>query len=299
MAWTLTEDLGEYFAAAGDFLQSRPVQNTIQLAAMETLRARGNSAFGEIAPLFGWWSSAGGTGQSAFMHTPPFPALLTPLPAGSAVPLARALTARRRQLAGVNAGPGDAAGFAAAWEDLTGETARVYRRSRLFRLGELLPPTPRPAGAARAAAAADRNLLESWFAAFAAEIGNSAGPIPGIVDDRLSYGGLTLWEVGGSAVSLAGVTRPAAGVVRVGPVYTPPGQRQRGYAGAATAAVSQAALEAGAKQVVLFTDLANPTSNALYQRLGYQPVEDRAELSFESSAARQPDHASRPSPSPA
>jgi hypothetical protein len=285
MAWTLTEDLGEYLAAAGSFLRSRPVQNTIQLAAMETLRARGNSAFGEVAPLFGWWRPAGGTVASAFLHTPPFPALLTPLPAGSARPLAQALVARRRPVAGVNAGPDDAAGFAAAWGELTGETARISRRSRLFRLAELQPPAPRPAGAARAAANADRDLLESWFAAFAAEVGNSAGPIPGLVDDRLSYGGLTLWEAGGPAVSLAGVTRPAAGVVRVGPVYTPPGQRQRGYAGAVTAAVSQAALEAGVKHVVLFTDLANPTSNALYQRLGYRPVEDRAELSFESTAA--------------
>ena len=70
-------------------------------------------------------------------------------------------------------------------------------------------------------------------------------------------------------------------MVRVGPVYTPPGLRGRGYGGAATAAVSQAALGAGAREVVLYTDLANPTSNALYQRLGYRPVEDRVVLSFE------------------
>jgi predicted GNAT family acetyltransferase len=69
-------------------------------------------------------------------------------------------------------------------------------------------------------------------------------------------------------------------MIRVGPVYTPPGLRHRGYAGAVTAAVSQAALDAGAAEVLLFTDLANPTSNSLYQNLGYQPVEDRVVLSF-------------------
>jgi predicted GNAT family acetyltransferase len=280
MAWTLTEDLDEYLAAAGDFLRSRPVRNTMLLAAAETLRARGSSAFGEIAPLFGWWRSSGGAAQSAFQHTPPFPALLTPLPAGSAEPLARALKARRRQLAGVNAEQGDAAAFAAAWGQLTGATSRVSRRSRLLRLEELIPPAPHPAGAARVAGAGDRDLLESWFAAFAAEIGDVARRIPAAVEDRLSYSGLTLWEAGGSAVSLAGVTRPAAGVVRVGPVYTPPGQRRRGYAGAATAAVSQEALDAGVKEVALFTDLANPTSNALYQSLGYRPVGDFTVLSF-------------------
>ena len=75
-----------------------------------------------------------------------------------------------------------------------------------------------------------------------------------------------------------------AGVARIGPVYTPPDQRRRGYAGAVTVAVSQLAADRGAEQVVLFTDLANPTSNALYQRIGYRPVEDRLALIFESAA---------------
>jgi predicted GNAT family acetyltransferase len=79
---------------------------------------------------------------------------------------------------------------------------------------------------------------------------------------------------------MAGVSRAVAGMMRVGPVYTPPGHRGLGYAGAVTAAVSRAALEGGAREVVLFTDLGNPTSNALYRRLGYQPVSDRSLLSF-------------------
>jgi predicted GNAT family acetyltransferase len=100
------------------------------------------------------------------------------------------------------------------------------------------------------------------------------------VDERLSYRGLTIWESGRIPVSLAGVTRTVAGMVRVGPVYTPRELRGRGYAGAATATVSQAARDAGTAEVLLFTDLANPTSNALYQRLGYRPVEDRVLLTF-------------------
>jgi hypothetical protein len=298
MAWTLTDDLDEYLAAAGDFLRSRPVQHTIQLTAVETLRVRGNSAFGQTAPLFGWWRSAAetaamppegtagrstaGTVQSALLHTPPYPVLLTPLPPESVPPLAAELLSRRGQLPGVNAEQADAEAFAAAWGDLTGVRAQVFRRSRLFRLGQLVRPVAVPDGAARIARAADRDLLESWHAAFAEETGDMAGIIPGVVDDQLSYGGLTLWEVGGAAVSMAGMKRPASGVVRVGPVYTPASQRGRGYAGAVTAAVSQAALDAGAQHVILFTDLANPTSNALYQRLGYRPVEDRLVLSFAS-----------------
>jgi FR47-like protein len=284
MAWTLTADLGDYVAVAGGFLRSRPVEHTIQLAVIETLRIRGGSAFGEVAPLFGWWRSGGGAAaghvRAAFLHTPPFPALLTALPPDSARPLAEQLVARRRQLPGVHAEQDDAADFAVAWGELTGADAKPFRRSRLFRLAELAPHLPHPRGAARVAGTADRDLLVSWLAAFARELADMAGDLPGAIDDRLSYGGLTLWEVDGSAVSLAGANRPAAGVVRIGPVYTPPDRRQRGYAGAATVAVSRAALEAGARDVVLFTDLANRTSNALYQRLGYRPVQDRVVLRF-------------------
>jgi predicted GNAT family acetyltransferase len=71
-------------------------------------------------------------------------------------------------------------------------------------------------------------------------------------------------------------------------VYTPPERRGRGYAGATTAAVSQAALDAGVREVVLYTDLANPVSNALYERLGYRGVEDRVILSFDPPVTLHP-----------
>ena len=280
MAWTLTDSLDDYLAAAGGFLRSRPVQNTIQLSAAENLHARGASAFGDSAPLFGWWRSGTGKITAALLHTPPYPVLLTPLPGPAAGPLAEALAGCRRELGAVNAPEGDAAQFAAAWSRLTGVSWQESRRSRLFRLGQLRPPAPHPRGAARVATTADRALLESWLTAFAQDIGDSPGRPADAVDDRLSYRGLTLWEAGGAAVSLAGLHRPATGVTRVSPVYTPPERRRQGYAGAVTAAVSQAALDAGAGHVVLFTDLANPTSNALYQRLGYRPVEDRVVLRF-------------------
>ena len=118
--------------------------------------------------------------------------------------------------------------------------------------------------------------------AFHDDIGEDFGDVEGMVDDKLSYGGLTLWEVDGSPVSMAGASRLEAGMFRAMAVYTPPELRGRGYAGAVTTAVSQAALDAGAADVVLFTDLANPTSNALYQRLGYRPIEDRTVVEFTS-----------------
>jgi GNAT superfamily N-acetyltransferase len=109
--------------------------------------------------------------------------------------------------------------------------------------------------------------------------------VTGAVDEFLAEAGEFLRaEPGGGrhgASPHAPCTRAVGRMVRIGPVCTPPPLRGRGYAGGATAAVSQAALDTGATQVVLYTDLANPTSNALYERLGYRPVENRIVLSLE------------------
>ncbi|MFG2722452.1 GNAT family N-acetyltransferase [Streptomyces sp. NPDC048416] len=72
----------------------------------------------------------------------------------------------------------------------------------------------------------------------------------------------------------------ASAHARIGPVYTPPGLRRHGYAAAVTSAATRLAQNRGAAQMVLFTDLSNPTSNALYQRLGYRPLRDHLSLSF-------------------
>jgi GNAT superfamily N-acetyltransferase len=215
------------------------------------------------------------------MHTPPFGVTLTPAPAGVTAALAETFAARGRFPAWVMADTATAPSFAAAWERHTGQPARVGRRSRLYRLGRLLPPDPGPPGRARVATAADSGLLLDWLEAFGREADDhGAHDLQRTVADRLSYGGLTLWEAGGGPVSMAGLTRAVAGQARVGPVYTPPERRGQGFGGAVTAAVSQAAKDAGVGEVLLYTDLANPTSNALYQRLGYEPVSDSVQLLF-------------------
>jgi predicted GNAT family acetyltransferase len=96
---------------------------------------------------------------------------------------------------------------------------------------------------------------------------------------RIAEGDFLLWfDAEGVPVSVAGFTPIVAGTARIGPVYTPPELRGRGYAGAVTAAAGQTLRDRGAAEVLLFTDLANPTSNALYQRIGYRAVTDRVRL---------------------
>lgn len=278
-AWVLTHDVEEFLAAAGDFLRAERVENTVLLTSSETLRVQGPEMYGDVPPLFGWWGE-GGEVAGAFLESPPYPLLLSHLPREALDPLADALVVRERRVAGVNSIAEDAEAFAAAWQELTGATVVPHWRQRLFRLDGLAAPDPSPAGHAVIPRAEHRELLIEWCAAFSEEVGEAARSVDRLVDDRLEYGGLTLWQVDRLPVAMAGRSRQVAEMARVGPVYTPPDQRGRGFGAAVTAAVSQGALEAGAEEVLLFTDLANPTSNRIYQRLGYRAVEDRVVLLF-------------------
>ena len=129
----------------------------------------------------------------------------------------------------------------------------------------------------------DTGLVQAWFGAFHDEAmpDRPAGGTDEMVARRVAAGLLLLWEDGGQPVALAGFSRPSAGVSRIGPVYTPPDARRRGYGTAVTAAATRAALDLGAADVVLYTDLANPTSNSIYQRIGYRPDHDAEERRFE------------------
>jgi predicted GNAT family acetyltransferase len=155
---------------------------------------------------------------------------------------------------------------------------------RLYRLGTLVPPSA-VSGRARVVGEGDLTLVAGWRSAFEVEaIGEVRfrGSEETVLRQSMALGnGHIVWEDGDRVVSYAAVGAPVDGMSRVGPVYTPPELRGRGYGSAVTAAASRWALDAGAEYVVLFTDLANSVSNAIYQRLGYRPVYDQAELAFD------------------
>lgn len=167
-------------------------------------------------------------------------------------------------LDGVNAEPDTAALLAVRLPGYRTEQAQ-----RLYRLGTLRAPSPAPEGRSRVATRADRALVVAWVQGFADATGQSKSSAEWLVDEGTERGSLTLWESGGTPVALAGRTRILAGTVRVTLVYTPPGFRGRGYGAAVAAEASRAALAEGAAEVLLFTDLADPTSNGVYLRIGY------------------------------
>jgi GNAT superfamily N-acetyltransferase len=276
MSWTTTTDPHAFLDAAGRFLHATPAQSSVILTRVETMRAQAARD-----GLLGFWQPPGEAVDGAFMHTPPYPAAVTAMPDAAAAALAADLADARHALPGVNGNPDACDAFAAAWAERTGATVTVHRRMRLHRLDALVPPDPMPAGEPVLAGPRHRDLVVAWYEAFAAEIGEPAGDVRPQVDDRLADGGITLWLDSGAPVSLAGRTRTVAGAARVAPVYTPPEHRGRGYGAAATATVTRAALDEDVREVLLYTDLANPTSNRLYARLGYRPVEDIVSLSFD------------------
>jgi hypothetical protein len=134
----------------------------------------------------------------------------------------------------------------------------------------------------------DLQQVTDWFAAFMGDADEQAGRPRGAsahdVPDRsetllrIRAGLLWFWvDETGERVHLTGATPPSFGVARVGPVYTPPSQRGRGWASNAVAEVSRRIQAEGAR-VCLFTDQANPTSNKIYAALGYRAVVDMANL---------------------
>ncbi|MGW0499141.1 GNAT family N-acetyltransferase [Streptomyces sp. NPDC003007] len=273
--WHLTHDLDDFLTRAGAFLRSRPALHTVPLTVMETLRTRGRSVCGGGAPEFGLLERDGAV-RATFFRTPPHWLNLTALTPGDADALAARLAALGHRPPGVNAPCDTAAAFAEAWQRHTGVTVTLRQRQRLYRLGTLTAPEPVPPGRPRVAVAADRELLVRWHDEFSESVGQgTARGSAEWADARIDSGGITFWEApDGTPVAMAGTGPQVAGQIRVAPVYTPYHLRGRGYAGAATTEVSRAALAAGADEVLLFTDLANPTSNGLYQRIGYRPVAD-------------------------
>jgi predicted GNAT family acetyltransferase len=175
--------------------------------------------------------------------------------------------------------------FAEAWCNLTGGDFCPVIALRVYELRAVIPPLPVP-GAMRPATAADIELVHAWFHAFRDEATpTDAPPKREHVARSIAEGSIYLWEDGGRAVSLAGKGRRTPRGVSIGPVYTPLEWRGRGYASACVAALSQMILDEGKEFCTLFTDLANPTSNNIYQKIGYRPVCDFTQFALLGSSS--------------
>ena len=289
----ITTDPQAFLDTAGDLLASDPVVTTVM--ASVTSRYRDLRAAGEPPPTDRpeWWAVvrdpegavAGLAMRTA--RTPPHPLFVLPMPDDAARALARALHVRGESVGGLNGSLPAADVCAGELARLQGDRVEVAQHTRLFELGELTAPTGVP-GRLRVATPDDLELARAWVDRFMDDADEQAGRAPGAngreaIDPgdllrRIEQGSYWFWlDDAGERVHLTGANPPAFGVARVGPVYTPPAQRRKGYAGAAVAEVSRLLRDAGAR-VCLYTDQANPTSNGIYQAIGYRPVVDQVNL---------------------
>jgi predicted GNAT family acetyltransferase len=284
-------DPGEFLAAAGDYLAADPVVSTVVTTVAHRLLSQ--LADGIAQPDRNWWlvvRDESGAVVGAGMRTAPFapyPPFLLLMPDEAAVALAHALHERGEEVLAVNGALPAVELCAAELTRLGGGRVQVSQHTRLHELDELVWPKPVPGGL-EAATEHDVELVTQWFGAFMGDADEQAGRPRGAsaheVPDRaemlrrLQSGRLWFWaDETGQRVHLTGANPPSFGVARVGPVYTPPAQRGRGWASNAVAEVSRR-LQAEGARVCLFTDQANPISNKIYATLGYQPVVDMANL---------------------
>lgn len=283
-----TEDPAAFLQVAGEHLSADPVLNTV--IATNAIRAAARDGDAPAPEHPQWWvavlgEDAGVVGVA--MRTAPFrphPIYALPMPDEAARLLAQAVV-ERGEVAPANGALPAARLVSDEVARLTGSTAEVVEHMRLFELAAVVAP-PAPPGRLRPAGVADAELCLRWYQAFDRAAAEQSGRPAReehaehfdleFVLERIGRGRIHLWETPGEdVVHLTAASEPAYGVVRVGPVYTPAEHRGAGYASAAVAAVSQQALDEGLRPC-LFTDQANPTSNRIYQAIGYEPVVDMA-----------------------
>lgn len=285
-----------FLEAAGPVLAADPVLGSVIASVTErTARelARGRDSWVEAhAPFARWWVTVhDGTGSvvGAAMRTAPFrpwPTFSLPMPEEAAVLLAGALHERGEDLGGCNGALPGAGVLAAETARLRGATVSVDKQTRLWEARSVEVP-PAPPGRLRRARESDAELVLEWFRRFHADADEQAGREPdheggehNTLDSvlvRIREGVEWLWELpDGEVAHLSGASLPAYGVSRIGPVYTPPEHRGEGIGSYVVGELTRRGLDAG-QRMCLFTDQDNPTSNKIYEALGYRPVVEMAE----------------------
>jgi predicted GNAT family acetyltransferase len=281
---------GELFRHAGPFLESSEAENALLIGIVTA----------PVTPPDGLWMSVEndstsersergvltGGPASVAVRTPPFNLVLSRAPRGALAALAETLSRDGEVLPGVVGRTDAAEAFAELWVSGRPELrAQTLMRQGLYRLRRVIPPSRVPPGGMRLAAAGDVGLVTEWSGQFSVDANLPAAEYEAFrqrAAGRVAQNAIFLWEErrGGPVVSMAALVGPTKHGVRVGMVYTPAALRRRGYASALVAALSAHALASGRHFCILYTDLANPTSNAIYQQVGYELVCDWVMIDF-------------------
>lgn len=275
------DDIKTFLEHAGPFLLADEAANNLMVALCRDIQ---NGRYSDRAPLLVRVNDESQLVTTA-LQTPPYDLLLSRCgddEVWRALP--RALVARGVSIPGVLGPSREAERFARAWAEQTGVTFTLRRGSRVFEVMRVRWPEP-VSGEMIMALDAHRPLVQDWTEAFREEaVPNDMIPLDRMLagaDKRIDDGDCFLWIARDEPVSMACLVGRTPHGRRLSYVYTPPHRRRTGFAGALVANLTQRVLDDGCDFCFLFTDLSNPTSNRLYENIGYERVADCQQFVFE------------------
>lgn len=268
----------EFKARVFPFLRRNEAQNCLGLGILDTLVNRP-----EVYPKAYLWAVTDSSSHvvGAAWMMPPHPIGLTDMPDHALellIDAAMDLPDCPRSVVGPKP---QADRFRDLWIKRVGAHLKSTMEQRIYQVTDVAMPFT-VQGQMRVAGESDRGRLEKWSLGFSTDCGLSNDPdqAKAATDVAIKMKSRYFWIVNDVPVSMAGVSGPTPSGIRVSWVYTPDELRGHGYGSAVVAALSQKMLSEGRKFCFLYTDLANPTSNSIYQKLGYRPVCDSAHHSF-------------------
>ena len=257
---------------AREVLASQPVLNNLVLSLLHARTAHPE-------PGRYWLATEHGKVVGVVLQSPlTIAATITPMDGRVVEVMVRAIVDAGISLPGVSGDATTAASFAGHWSERRKSAVTPLQGTRLY---EWVQPgeATNSEGRLRPALPSDRSLMIEWTRGFSIEIGEPTDDTELRVDRSLAAAELWLWD-DGEVMSMAVGRKPAEGVVRISGVYTPANKRNRGYAAACVHALSKHMRNAGFR-CIRYTDLANPTSNSIYRRIGYRAVAEGLRYRFE------------------
>lgn len=272
----------EFLDLAGSYLEAQEIANCLILGV--AIRLKEHPEWTDVPPYLGIVDDED-TVKLAAIITPPQNLLLAGEP--NIEPLAfdlliNNLTDTGWNIPGIVAEKILARRFADAWKDATSSQPILRTRLRAYELRQVILPDPLAIGHLRKATMEDLDILSCWRAEFIRE--SIRQEPPSDTRDQASRfifaGNTYVWDIG-QPVSMAGLTRPTPHGISIGSVYTPPEFRQKGYASACVATLSQLQLDQGKSYCGLFADLDYDTSNSIYQKIGYRMTCDFSEYNIQ------------------
>lgn len=268
---------GDFLQRAESWLLASEAEHNLHLSLAYVRRDAGATG---ADVLFGTVEQDGDL-VGCVIRTPPHKLLITSMPPEAAPDIVGPVAELYDEIPAV-LGPADSAvAVASAWTALKGGGWETGMQQRIYRLDQVEPVRPVP-GAMRLATMDDLELLTDWGTGFARDAGHAFLLAREQVNRMIERQDPHIWQ-DESPASMAVAQGATPNGCRIGYVYTPPELRGRGYASALIARLSQRMLDSGMTFCVLYTDLGNPTPNAIYQRIGYNAICDVRDIDIVSA----------------